>query len=377
MNDHVKNQVQANTLSHEFNTNNPKESKTLIAIDTRDKNIKKLDHKKLVLDSSALSISDDKLKKFTKLKLNSILNPIETEYNNEENIFKADLLEGQIGGINGHIDFPQDNIFRVNINQEVNENYEYFMKYDVYGVNGIESVARSINTGNSKGGYFISKSKAWNLIVEKLQSRLLNTGMNIIRFGSVDSSCSYKIRNLSIYKRPINSESIFELSNAHVAYSNEHNLIYLRSILSDSITKVFLNGIELEIENGELEFVHTLTEEEITSRKLMLILESKAQLSKVFEIGVKDDKTYDLIVPIRRTQTSVSKSVSGDQMVELKIDGASLYLDSGSIKSKLDLTIRPLRSVDVIPMNAGLLNVTKSGIAYRFLPHNTVFEKIF
>ena len=48
MNDHVKNQVQANTLSHEFNTNNPKESKTLIAIDTRDKNIKKLDHKKLV-----------------------------------------------------------------------------------------------------------------------------------------------------------------------------------------------------------------------------------------------------------------------------------------------------------------------------------------
>lgn len=107
----------------------------------------------------------------------------------------------------------------------------------------------------------------------------------------------------------------------------------------------------------------------------MLILESKAQLSKIVEIGVKDDKTYDLIVPIRRTQTSVSKSVSADQMADLKIDGASLHLDSGSIKSKLNLIIRPLRSVDVIPMNAGLINVTKSGIAYRFLPHNTVFEK--
>ncbi|MBK6353136.1 MAG: hypothetical protein IPF46_06965 [Saprospiraceae bacterium] len=68
--DHVKNHVQANTFNHEFNINNPKESKTHIVMAARDKNDKDLDQNDLYLDSLLVSIRNDKLKNSTKLKLN-------------------------------------------------------------------------------------------------------------------------------------------------------------------------------------------------------------------------------------------------------------------------------------------------------------------
>jgi RHS repeat-associated protein len=63
------------------------------------------------------------------------------------------------------------------------------------------------------------------------------------------------------------------------------------------------------------------------------------------------------------------------QPVHLKLGGAELSGDSGSVKENTNLTLTALRSVDMPVMGSGMVNVTAGAKGYRFLPHGSLFAK--
>jgi len=188
-----------------------------------------------------------------------------------KNEFDADLIEGTIGVVNiGGVDAPQDNYFSVNINQSIVDENDYYLQYEVFGIEGLESVTRSINERVSRGGYFIKFSNNWNKLEEPLSSQWLQSGVNSIKFGTIDDSYSYKIRNVKIVKK-LKSNNVEKL----VLYSNQVNFqsndkIYIRGYCSSINEKVVINSNEWNTSEGEFEFICTLTNEDKERGYLMV-----------------------------------------------------------------------------------------------------------
>jgi hypothetical protein len=61
--------------------------------------------------------------------------------------------------------------------------------------------------------------------------------------------------------------------------------------------------------------------------------------------------------------------------VVLKSEGAILKINDSALIEDKEISISRLRAIDIAPMSSGLVNVTKNGLAYRFLPDGTKFKK--
>jgi len=76
--------------------------------------------------------------------------------------YKADLAFGVIGAAeNENLDNPSDNVFIIDILEDIDVNAEYYLQYEVSGVQGKEAISRSVNERQSMGGYIIKASNEW------------------------------------------------------------------------------------------------------------------------------------------------------------------------------------------------------------------------
>ena len=122
------------------------------------------------------------------------------EVTEEITIIESDLKEGNIGVSKSvPMDNPSDNLFKFIIKELPKNREKVILTYDLYGVEGQNGVARSINDRYSTGGHLVKLNESWTTQREEISLDWLTIGENKILFTTPKgSNFSYKIKNLRV-----------------------------------------------------------------------------------------------------------------------------------------------------------------------------------
>lgn len=294
-------------------------------------------------------------------------------------VLTPDISEGVIGVSKSRpLDDATDNLFRFNIKELPKENVKVFLTYELYGVQDFNGVSRSINDRYSTGGYIVKKQNKWSFQKEELDIKWFTKGENKILFSiPKNANLQYQVKNVKL-EFDVNNEE--KLSTALVVNSTDINYIknnkfYLKGLLKNfnDDVKVFVEQTPLTFLNGEFEGFFTLSQE-IRDRKFVMInaYDDKGLLGQQIvslDFLVEADDLYE----IENVFESISKFVKAKTNVSFITDGASLIVNDSALAEDKEISLLKLRKVDIAPMSSGMINVTKGGFAYRFLPDGTKF----
>ena len=306
-----------------------------------------------------------------------------TNGSNEVSIINADLKEGIIG-ISKTIpmDNPSDNLFKFTINEMPSMGDKVVLKYELFGVEDQNSVARSINERFSIGGHIIKTTNQWSTHTEELNIDWLNKGENKILFTTEkESNYQYKIKNIHLEITKGSSQSLTPLlvvQSSDITLSKD-NKIYLKGFFRNSQNSevtIDVEGTTLKQQSSEFEgFIDLNSDIQKKGFVVVRAYDSKGLLGQQL-ISLADKlQEADAIYLIGSKKTFDKVAVKAFEKSKVAIDGASLEIvDSSLVENKL-ISISELRHVDFAPLSSDLTNVTKSSVAYRFLPDGTLFAK--
>lgn len=291
----------------------------------------------------------------------------------------ADMKEGIIGvSKDKPIDNPSDNLFKVAIERLPANGEKVYLTYEVYGVNDHQSVARSINDRLSVGGYLIKKQLGWTIQKEEIDHSWLKQGENTILFTIPQGAdYQYRIKNLSIIiEKNTEAGSLLVIHNRESMLVKD-NKVYVKGFLRGSHpdAKVEISGIQLQINNNEFEGYITLTEENKKNKFLVIRATDKGEMLGQELLFVDNLFEADRSFLLEKKETRNVKQFKAAAASKLAIDGAAVSAGEGTLSSDYEISITELRNIDIAPMESGMVNVTKGGRGYRFLPDGAKFDK--
>lgn len=294
-------------------------------------------------------------------------------------LFSADLKEGTIGvSKDKPIDNPSDNLFKINIENVPAAGTRAFLTYDVFGVTDHQSVARSINDRLSAGGYLVKKQQGWSSQREEIDISWLKQGSNTVLFTIANGAdYHYKVKNLTIrFENGASTNSVLVLDSQPLLLSKD-NKIYVKGFLRGDHTdaRVEAGGVFLQVRDNEFEGYIALTDEIKKSRFVILKATDKNDLLGQEILFVDNTLEADNLFVLERKKDSSLKLFKAGTTSELAVEGASIHVNDSALVKDYEISITVLRSIDIPPMESGMINVTKGGGGYRFLPDGARFDK--
>ncbi len=295
---------------------------------------------------------------------------------------KSDLEIGVIGVTKENpLDNASDNIFKFSIAKLPNSKSRVYLSYDLYGVQDFNAVARSINQRLSTGGYIVKQQQGWTKQKEEINPNWLKVGENILLFSIPNgANYQYKIKNLKLEVVNYTSNKLTPLLtlNSPTVTFEKDNQIYIKGFVRNDAAKdikIYAEEQLLTCRDGEFEGFITLTET-LKNKKFVVVkaIDAKGLIGQevvTFDFLNEADKLF----PVETTIDKVVSLFNPTTSNTLQTEGAAITIKEGALKEPKEISIVKLRPVDIPPMGSGMLNVTKGGLAYRFLPDGTQFEK--
>ncbi|MBA5630351.1 SpvB/TcaC N-terminal domain-containing protein [Moheibacter lacus] len=287
--------------------------------------------------------------------------------------------EGIIGISDLHpIDDPSDNVFNVWLD-DLSTNEKVWLTYDVYGIDSVSSVSRSINERMNTGGYLVKTSNQWTSRKESVDNNWLKEGNNFIRFSIPrNANYNYKIKNVRFIKENTKTTDLIILLNESVSLVKNEKT-YIQGYISNTektVSSVSINGKSLNllgnefegfveissknIEDGFIEVKAFDNQNKFVSNKLLSIEENLIEADFQFQPETADKVSY--------------KTLGVDYGV-FEVNGAKLLIDKGTLDKEIEFSIASLRKIDIAPMSSGMVNVTSGQKGFRYLPHGMQFSK--
>ncbi|MDR6969251.1 RHS repeat-associated protein [Flavobacterium arsenatis] len=300
-----------------------------------------------------------------------------------EHVMTSDIKHGFIGVTNEKpLDDASDNIFKVFIKDMPEEQAKVYLTYELYGLQDYTGVSRSINDRLSTGGHIIKHQQAWTLQKEEIDAAWLQPGENRIMFGIPQgANLHYQVKNLRIEFDEKDSGSFLPVLSTARPLNNfiKDNKLYIKGFLRNQISKevsVYVEDTKLSIHDGEFEGFLELTEK-LKQQKFVIIKAVDADGLLGQEIINFDNLIEaDRLFPMESHPQKATFAVEAKKEAILRTDGASITIKDSALVEDKEISITHLRRVDVAPMASGMINVTKGGSAYRFLPDGTKFNKM-
>lgn len=298
----------------------------------------------------------------------------------ENQIYYSDIEQGFIGlSEDKPLDDAKDNLFRLSI-LNIPQNAKGYLKYDLYGVEGIGSVSRSINDLPSTGGHIIKKNNIWTSQQEELDVKWLREGENTILFTAPSlKGNGYKIKNLRIEfaeNTDVTSSLVLNIDEKNLF--KKDNKVYIKGFVNNAKTglKVEAEDISLSVFGSQFEGVIELTDKILDKRFLVVKAGDNNGLLGQEIIPLTNLPEADLFVPFEVNVNASARLFPAFSGNQLHIEGAGIIVPDSALVERKNISISQLRKKDIAPLNSGLINVTKNGTAFRFLPDGTKFEKV-
>lgn len=286
--------------------------------------------------------------------------------------------EGTIGAPDDQsIDNPVDNIFHVEIKEDLCGEEQVYLSYELYGVQDHTAVSRSINDQLAVGGYLVEEYADWTTQREEISAAWLRKGDNVIRFTVPEGATHhYKIKNVRIEVASAESE---ESNNRLVINQGEGKYYgdqaYIKGFVAGELSSLLIDGESVTPFKGEFEHVIARPEGagmfwNVSVTALFADGTTSSQLLSYGKAAITDF-SYTL----KREANSAEACMDGEQRQRLTVSGASIEVPQDALYGASYLSITTLREVDIPALDAGMVNVTAGHAGYRFLPHGTIFEK--
>lgn len=291
----------------------------------------------------------------------------------------ADIKEGVIGVSNTNpLDNVNDNLFKFYIKDLPNQNSKVYLTYELFGIQDCNGVSRSINERLATGGYIVKNQMGWTSQREEINLNWLKIGENKLMFSiPKGANYQYRVKNVKL-EFDVKSQlfSALVVNPSSLNYIKD-NLLYVKGFLRNynSDVKVYIDQTPLNIIDGEYEGFLKLTEE-IKNRKFVMVkaFDSKGLLGQEL-IALDNLIEADKIFTPEENFKSETVLVKAKTNVKIKADGAYIIVNDSALVEDKEISISKLRTIDIAPMSSGLVNVTKGGYSYRFLPDGTKFKK--
>lgn len=297
--------------------------------------------------------------------------------------YTADLSEGLIGVSRLYpVDDPYDNVFHFQLDEAPAAGDRVWLAYELTGVQDHSAVARSINTHQSVGGYFVCANNRWSLQREQLDGAWLHKGDNVVRFSlPLAAAYSYRIRSIELVVEkavaadPAAGKRALVINQPSAVYFGEK--AYLKGFLAGAgaeSARVFIGQQALEVVQGEFEYIATKPAGAAAGWTL--------DLRAVYPDGRELHKK----VPFTQSRKAdwewmpAAKGTSCAQLFEkgacgsLNAFGAGLEVPAGALMENKTISVTALREVDMPALDPDLVNVTPNGGGYRFLPDGLLFH---
>ncbi len=301
----------------------------------------------------------------------------------KENTVLSDVHHGFIGITKENpLDDPKDNLFKFFIEDLPAKQSKVYLTYELYGLQDHHSVSRSINDRFSTGGHIIKSNSEWTLQKEEIDIDWLKKGENRIMFGiPYGANFQYQVRNLKIEFEKKDGNvflPILVTASPTINFIKDNKLYikgFLRNITSKEVT-VFIENAKLPLNDGEFEGFLELTPE-LKQRKFAILkaVDINGVLGQEiihFDNMVEADKSF----PLENYPEKAIQFIEAEKGGIVKIEGASINIKDSTLTKNQEISITRLRRADVAPMASGMINVTKGGSAFRFLPDGTLFNKM-
>ena len=293
--------------------------------------------------------------------------------------FDADLQVGIIGvSKEKPIDNPSDNLFTVTLGHSPATGHKAYLTYDLYGVNDHNGVSRRINDRLSIGGYLIKKQLSWTSQKEELDTAWLKQGENTILFTiPKEADYQYKIRNLKIeFENSTQLNQKLVLPDAQVILTKDGK-IYVKGFVRGSSTGVKVQAGEtfLEVNNNEFEGYVTLSEQDKKNHFIAVRALDPAGLLGQELVLLDNLIEADQLFATNKKEAVAQKLFAPESAFILEANGAFLSVSDTTLSRSYEMSITQLRDIDIAPLESGMVNVTKTGKGYRFLPDGAKFDK--
>ena len=294
----------------------------------------------------------------------------------ENNEFIADIKEGSIGkGIDGKDDNPYDNLFIVNIPNIIDlSSSNYYLEYEVLGVENADMLSKSINQCLSQGGTLEPIiSNTWTKIKENVNPNILKTGNNAIRF-SPKESLTYRIKNLKVKRiKTLQKDPIILHQNE--LFCTEDGVIYLSGYVMN-YSHVLIGDTSIDVLPSEFELIYRMNDIELQNKKIQIQItkEEENLYSRYFD--VIPSKEYK-IKSKRKEKNFVQKTLISSETNQLiTSDKAAILIPLNAVDTDVELSIQSISGEDIPMLPPGMINVTSDQKAYRFLPDGIKFLKM-
>jgi hypothetical protein len=157
----------------------------------------------------------------------------------------------------------------------------------------------------------------------------------------------------------------------------KENRLYIKGFVQNPTEnlKVEVGGEKLLVYKNQFEGIIQLTQENIEQKKLLVkAIDSNGLLGQEY-VYLSNLIEADLQLSFDERLSEHSKLFSAFAGNNLFTEGAGIIVPDSAVTEHKKISISALRKKDIAPMNSGMINVTKGGGAYRFLPDGTKFAK--
>ncbi len=274
-------------------------------------------------------------------------------------------------------DNPSDNVFKVDMSDLPTDGEALWLSYDVYGVEGISGVSTSFNSNIATGGYMVKLNQEWETVREPIDLSSIKEEGNFIRFSVPENAgYSYKIKNVHIYSEAIDGDKDILLAESQIILE-KNGQTYLKGIVKDpSYKNIYVNNRFIKTQkNGIFEGLVDITSKDKENGYLEFKIVKYDNTVITKQISISENlKEADFLFNITPILPTIDKSF-GSEESKLDAYGATVYLPSGALDKEAFISITELRSIDIMPMEPGMANVTLNQKGFRFLPHGIKFLK--
>lgn len=294
--------------------------------------------------------------------------------------YSAAQQEGLIGiSEDIPLDNPADNIFHVDVTDALCGEETVWLVYDLEGVEDHTSVSRSINDQLAVGGYLVKKRRGWATQREQIHGAWLKKGDNVIRFTMPENAAhSYRVRNLKIEIEHTGTNG----NQTQIVFNQPSmNYFFDKAYVKGVVTgtgfrdvRIAVDGNEARTFNGEFEAVVDFSEAQASC-----YVEVEARhydgTTTCHRIMFSEPLTADYRYNMDHSTYRNEKYFDTKKEQSLSLNGAVLHHTADALTENAMLSITSLRAVDIPPLDAGMVNVTKNHAGFRFLPHGMNFAK--
>lgn len=304
--------------------------------------------------------------------------PGDKAHSGVRHIYTATEREGIIGVTTASpTDNPADNIFHVVLQTPLKGNERVWLSYDLDGVQDYTAVSRSINDQLAIGGYFVRKRSGWEHQRERVSVAALKQGDNIIRFTlPAGAAYSYRVRNLAIeVGAPGDEESVVMAQKTAPHFAGKGYMEGFVNGAGRQKIKVSIDGKAARVWKGVFEAVVERPVDSAGDWQSTVVVEYPDGHRQQRVIKFVGEQQADYRYELAGAVVSEQRRVLMGQAATISMEGASIAIPQGALRTAATVSVTALRTIDLPALDMGMVNVTRGGGGFRFLPHGTKFAK--